>query len=161
MAGTGNLAGHDPVAVAQQFGEQVPQSRYLGMQVLAIEADQVRMRLVPGPEMRAEDAAEEFCTSVLYSLVDSACGLAVFAALREFKPIATLDLRTDYLRPAGVERALAATARCHHSTDHVALVHCDVFSEGQEEPVAIGNATFMRATQGKHFQTKVSRGDAA
>lgn len=161
MAGTGNLADHDPVAVARQFGEQVPHSRDLGMQVLAMEADQVRMRLVPGPELRADDAAEELCTSVLYSLVDSACGLAVFAALRELKPIATLDLRMDYLRPAASKRALVATARCHHLTDDVAFLRCPVFSEGLDEPVAIGNATFMRATQGKHFETKASRGDAA
>lgn len=161
MAGTGNLADHDPVAVARQFGERVPHSSDLGMQVLAMEADQVRMRLVPGPALRADDAAEELCTSVLYSLADSACGLTVFAALQELKPIATLDLRMDYLRPAASERALVATARCHHLTDEVAFVHCEVFSEGQDEPVAIGNATFMRATQGKHFQTKVSRGDAA
>ncbi|MES1941867.1 hypothetical protein T5B8_16589 [Salinisphaera sp. T5B8] len=160
MAGTGNFADHDPVAVARQFGEQVPHSRDLGMQVVAMEADQVRMRLVPGPELRAADAAEELCTSVLYSLVDSACGLAVFAALRELKPIATVDLRMDYLRPAGSERALVATAHCHHLTDDVAFVRCQVFSEGLDGPVAIGNAIFMRATQGKHFETKASRGDA-
>ena len=68
MAGTGNLADHDPVAVARQFGEQVPHSSDLGMEVLAMEADQVRMRLEPGPALHADDAAEELCTSVLYSL---------------------------------------------------------------------------------------------
>ena len=154
MAGTGNLAGHDPVAVARQFGEQVPHSRDLGMQVLAMEADHVCMRLVPGPELRAEDAAEDLCTSVLYSLVDSACGLAVFAALQE------LDLRMDYLRPAATERVLVATARCHHLTDDVAFVRCEVSSEEEDGPVAIGNATFMRGTQGKRVETKASRGDA-
>ena len=159
MAGTGNLADHDPVAVARQFGEQVPHSSDLGMEVLAMEADQVRMRLVPGPELHADDAAEELCTSVLYSLVDSACGLAVFAALRELKPIATLDLRMDYLRPAGSERALVATARCHHLTDDVAFVRCEVSSEEEDGPVAIGNATFMRGTQSKRVATKASRGD--
>ncbi|MEN8821358.1 MAG: PaaI family thioesterase [Abyssibacter sp.] len=161
MAGTDGVAGHDPVAVARQFGEQVPHSRDLGMQVLTMEADQVRMRLVPGPDLHADDAADELCSSVLFSLVDSACGLAVFAAIQELTPIATLDLRMDYLRPAGRERALMASARCHHWSDDVAFVRCQVFSEGLDGPVAIGNATFMRATQGRHFESKASQGNAA
>ena len=159
MAGTRNMAGNEAVCVERQFGEQVPHSSDLGMEVLAMEADQVRMRLEPGPALHADDAAEELCTSVLYSLVDSACGLAVFAALRELKPIATLDLRMDYLRPAGSERALVATARCHHLTDDVAFVRCEVSSEEEDGPVAIGNATFMRGTQSKRVATKASRGD--
>jgi uncharacterized protein (TIGR00369 family) len=158
-AGADGLPDHGPVAVARQFGEQVPHSRDLGMQVVAMAADQVRMRLAPQPQLLADDDAGDICSSVLYSLADSASGLAVFAATRELKPIATLDLRMDYLRPAAGERALVATARCHHLTEDVAFVHCEVFSEGMDEPVAKGNATFMRGTQGKRFQATSERGD--
>ena len=97
MAGASGLPDNDPVAVARRFGEQVPHSRDVGMRVVAVEADQVRMRLAPQPWLLADDDAEEICTSVLYSLADSAAGLAVFAAAGELTPIATLDLRMDYL----------------------------------------------------------------
>ena len=154
------LPGSDPVAVVRQVSEQVPHSRDLGMEVVAVEADRVRMRLAPPQWLRADDGADEICSGVLYSLADSAAGLAVFAAAQELSPIATLDLRMDYLRPAASERVLVATARCHHLTDDVAFVRCEVSSEEEDGPVAIGNATFMRGTQGKRVETKASRGDA-
>lgn len=153
MAGTGGLPDDDPVAMARQFGEQVPHSRDLGVQVVAVEDDQVRMRLAPRPWLLADDDAGEICSSVLYSLADSAAGLAVLAAARNLTPVATLDLRMDYLRPAAGDRALLAVAHCHHLTDDVAFIHCEILSEGQEQPVATGTATFIRNTRGNRFQT--------
>lgn len=152
MPGAGGFAGKDPLALARQFGEHVPHSRDLGVQVVAVKADQVRMRLSPQAWLLADDESQEICTSVLYSLADSAAGLAVFAAARELSPIATLDLRMDYLRPAAGDRALSALARCLHLTDDVAFVHCELLSEGQEQPVALGRVTFMRNTRGKPLQ---------
>lgn len=150
----------DPLKVARQFGEQVPHSLDLGMQVVAMDGGKVHMRMAPQPYLLGDDDAEDLCTSVLYSLADSACGLAVFAAVRELKPIATLDLRMDYLRPATSDRNLLAIARCHHLGDDVAFVYCEIRSEGEEQPVALGNATFMRGTQGKHYQAANKQGDA-
>ena len=141
MAGADGRPDTDPVAVAGRFNEQVPHSRDLGMEVVAVEADRVRMRLIPQPWLRADDDAEEICSSVLYSLADYAAGLAVFAAARALAPIATLDLRMDYLRPATIDRALLAIAGCRHLTDEVAFIHCEIFSEGEAQPVATGSAT--------------------
>ena len=122
--------------------------------------DTVRMRLGYQAAFLGNVEAGLWHTGIAFTAADSACGLAVFLALPGLEAIATLDLRMDYLRPAGRERALMASARCHHWSDDVAFVRCQVFSEGLDEPVAIGNAIFMRATQGKHFETKASRGDA-
>ncbi|MEC9385800.1 MAG: PaaI family thioesterase, partial [Pseudomonadota bacterium] len=94
-----NRAQHsDAVTTAWQFTEQVPHGRDLGMQVVSVNGNQVCMRLTPQPWMFAEEDTQEICTSVLYSLADSAGGLAVFAGALELMPIATLDLRMDYLR---------------------------------------------------------------
>lgn len=153
MFGTDKFPDDDLSAIVRQFGEQVPHSSDLGMEVVALEAGQVRMRLAPQPWLLADDDAEEICSSVLYSLADSAAGLAVFAAARELAPIATLDLRMDYLRPAAIDRALVATACCRHLTDEVAFIHCEIFSEGEAQPAATGSATFMRNTAGKRFKT--------
>ena len=69
----------DAVTTAWQFTEQVPHGRDLGMQVVSVNGNQVCMRLTPQPWMFAEEDTQEICTSVLYSLADSAGGLAVFA----------------------------------------------------------------------------------
>lgn len=148
-----NRAQHsDAVTTAWQFTEQVPHGRDLGMQVVSVNGNQVCMRLTPQPWMFAEEDTKEICTSVLYSLADSAGGLAVFAGALELMPIATLDLRMDYLRPAIGDRALLAVATCRHLTDEVAFIHCDILSESDSALLATANATFMRNTQGQQFQ---------
>lgn len=152
MTREGGLPGGDPVVIARQFGDQVPHSRDLGMQVLAVEDGHVRMRLVPQPWLLDDDDTAELCSSVLYSLADSAAGLAVYAATRTLTPIATLDLRMDYLRPAAGDCAVVALARCLRYTEDVAFVHCEIRSEGQTQPVATGTVSFMRNTPGQRFQ---------
>ena len=36
---------------------------------------------------------------VITTLLDSVCGLAVFSSFTQMRPVATLDLRIDYLKP--------------------------------------------------------------
>ena len=141
----------DAVTTAWQFTEQVPHGRDLGMQVVSVDQGQVCMRLTPQSWMFAHKDTKEICTSVLYSLADSAGGLAVFAGALELMPIATLDLRMDYLRPAIGDRALLAVATCRHLTDEVAFIHCDILSESDSALLATANATFMRNTQGQQL----------
>lgn len=147
-----SMANNNDVTVAQRFNDQVPHSKDLGMEVIAVGTDRVHMRLAPQPWFLSDDSAEEVCSSVLYSLADSAAGLAVFAVTRELSPIATLDLHMDYLRPADISRNLFTTACCRHLSDEVAFIYCEIFSEGEEQPVATGSATFMRNTPGKRFK---------
>ena len=141
----------DAVTTAWQVTEQVPHGRDLGMQVVSVDQGQVCMRLTPQSWMFTHKDTKEICTSVLYSLADSAGGLAVFAGALELMHIATLDLRMDYLRPAIGDRALSAVATCRHLSDDVAFIHCDILSEGNRELLATANATFMRNTQGQQL----------
>ncbi|MAM59861.1 PaaI family thioesterase [Hydrocarboniclastica marina] len=147
----------DAARTAWQFTEQVPHGRDLGMQVVSISGNQVCMSLTPQPWMLADEGTEEICTGVLYSLADSASGLAVFAEAQDLSPIATLDIRMDYFRPAVSDRTLSAVATCRHLNDEVAFIHCDVLSEGDNQPVATGRATFMRNTRGRSFRTASGR----
>lgn len=146
----------DPVALARFFCERVPHSRDLGMAILPTEGPQARMRLAPQAHL-LDDTGVSICSSALYSLADSAAGLAVFAATRTLTPIATLDLRMNYLRPAPSHHALVAEARCEAVTDDVAFVRCLVHAEGRAEPVASGDATFMRGTRGRRFDAEPPR----
>ncbi len=111
------------------------------------------MRLTPQSWMFAQEDTKEICTSLLYSLADSAGGLAVIAGAMELMPIATLDLRMDYLRPANGDRALLAVATCRHLTDQVAFIDCDIFCEADSELLATAKATFMRNTHGQQFHS--------
>jgi uncharacterized protein (TIGR00369 family) len=81
------------------------------------------------------------------ALLDATCGAAVFAALPEIKPIATLDLRIDYLRPADAGRDVVARAHCYKVTRNVAFVRAMAFHDDENDPIAAAAGTFMLGTK--------------
>jgi len=94
---------------------------------------------------------------VITSLCDATCGTAVMLKLKEAIPIATLDLRIDYLRPAAPEREVRATAECFKVTRNVAFVRCEArHADGQEELVAVANGTFI-LSRGRKFGRRKGR----
>ena len=144
----------DPLALARSFCERVPHSRDLGIVIAPADGPQVCMHLAPQPHLMDEASPAAICSSVLYSLADCAAGLAVLAATRTLTPIATLDLRMNYLRLASGGRAMRVSAECGAVTDDVAFVRCLVHAEGCPDPVATGDATFMRGTHGRQFDAE-------
>jgi len=79
----------------------------------------------------------------IISLVDAAAGSAIIARTRQWRPMATLDLHIDYLRPARVGHSLHARAQCHHITRKVAFTRCDVHDGNPEAPIATAAASFF------------------
>ena len=79
----------------------------------------------------------------IISLVDAAAGAAVMARTRQWRPMATLDLHIDYLRPAKAGQTLHARAQCHHVTRKVAFTRCDVHDGDPGEPIAMATASFF------------------
>jgi len=80
------------------------------------------------------------------ALLDAASGAAVFAALTDFVPIATLDLRIDYLRPAEVGQAVHAHATCYKLARNVAFTRAVAYHDDPADPIAHSVGTFMLAT---------------
>ena len=74
------------------------------------------------------------------------CGAAVFQALAEPVPIATLDLRIDYLKPATASLDVFARCECYKVTSSVAFVRGFAFHE-QDDPIAAASGSFMLATR--------------
>ena len=91
-------------AMVQLFAQHVPHGRDLGMRIDDPAPDgRTRMRLAAQPFLATDPAGTFFFPGVMFSLADSACGLAVFRALGYFVPIATLDMRIDHLAPATMD----------------------------------------------------------
>lgn len=81
---------------------------------------------------------------VVTSLIDTACGMAVFSALGEVLGIATLDLRIDYLKPAAARKEVLATAECYKLTRTVAFIRGHAFhADSPDDWIATCASTFM------------------
>lgn len=137
----------DADAVRQLVEEGVPHMRDLGMQVVAVEPGAVTLaldwqeRLVGNPETGVLHGG------VITVLIDSASGFAVFTALARVVPVATLDLRIDYLKPATPRRRLVARAECYKLTRQVAFTRAIAFHE-EADPIAHSAGSFMLSTPG-------------
>jgi uncharacterized protein (TIGR00369 family) len=81
------------------------------------------------------------------ALLDGCSGSAVFAALTEFVPIATLDLRIDYLRPATPHQPVMARATCYKMTKNVAFTRAVAYHDNPDDPIAHSVGTFMVSTK--------------
>jgi acyl-coenzyme A thioesterase PaaI-like protein len=87
---------------------------------------------------------------VITSALDSASGAAVGSALAArvegmagWRPIATLDLRIDYMKPAMPGKDLLARAECYKLTRNVAFVRGTAYHDDPADPIATSVATFM------------------
>lgn len=79
----------------------------------------------------------------LTTLMDTACGTLVFAALPDFELCPTLDLRMDYMKAATPGQGLVAKAEIVRATRSVVFTACKVYQE-DGTLIARCGATFMR-----------------
>ena len=67
-------------------------------------------------------------------------------SLDDATPVATLDLRIDYLKPATPGCDVVGHASCYKLTRNVAFVRGLAFHEDEADPIASVAATFMIKT---------------
>ena len=82
------------------FSANVPHNNALGIEILELAHGQALFRLPYDEKLVGNPDTGVLHGGAITALLDGASGAAVFAALTELVPIATLDLRIDYLRPA-------------------------------------------------------------
>lgn len=142
-------------ALVSRFFGHVPHNVALGTTIDALRPGEAELRLPWKPELVGDPTRGVLHGGAITALLDATAGAAVFMALREPVPIATLDLRIDYLRAAIPHVDVVARAVCHRVTRHVAFARCEAFqrdADGQEQAVALANGSFMVGTK---------RGDAS
>ncbi|RTL27103.1 MAG: hypothetical protein EKK47_19450 [Burkholderiales bacterium] len=140
------FSGDGRKAWANAFIAGIPYAAASGMQVTELGKGTVSLFQPARDTWTGDSELQMIHTGCLSVLADTACGLAVGAAMDTPEPIATLDLRMDYLRPAMAMTDLVCKAECHRLSRSIGFVRGQVFQVGQDEPVATVNATFMRAT---------------
>ena len=132
-------------AVRQQFAQAIPHATECGLRITRLDASGAEAVLPYRPEWLGDPERGLIHTGVITTLVDTVAGLAAFCASGKYEPIATLDLRMDYLRPARPDLDLTSRAECYRLTRSIAFVRATVWQDKEHEPVAASQATFMRS----------------
>src|SRR5436190_8497089 len=107
---------------AQRFSGSVPHNRALGMEIVEVSPAEALFRLPYDTKLVGNPDTGVLHGGAITALLDGCSGAAVFAALPKMQPIATLDLRIDYLRPAEPGRDVVSIATCYHMSKNVAFV---------------------------------------
>ena len=135
--------------LAQRMSNECPQALALGMTTVSLGADGALLRLPYSPDIVGDPDTGVVAGGVVTTLLDHACGQSVIVALGEPRPIATLDLRIDYMRAAEPGRDIHARAHCYRVTHSVAFVRASAYDRDPEDPVATAQAAFMLNTAGQ------------
>lgn len=134
--------------LAPQMMQLSAYARELGAELTAVEAGRARLSLPYRPGFVGDPDTGVIAGGIVTALLDSACGYAVWASLPEFRSIATLDLRIDYMRPARPREALQAQAECYKLGRSIAFVRALAFETDVADPVAAAQGAFILDSDG-------------
>lgn len=131
------------VSLLPQLASGAAHTHALGFAYEGLEGDRVRIRAPWREDLVGDPDTGVLAGGLVTALLDHVGGLAVWIALDQFEPIATLDLRVDYMRAAEPGRALIAEARCYRLTHSIAFVRAWAFEDSPDDPVAAAQATYV------------------
>ncbi len=131
------------------LAEAMPHARALGIEFVGLDDTTVTLRLAEQPHFICNKEAGVVHGGVITTLLDSASGVAIFAKIGRFEPMATLDLRIDYLRPSTPGQAITVSATCFKATRNIAFVRGLAYHQDPDNAIAHSVGSFILATRGQ------------
>lgn len=116
---------------------------HLGIRYVAHGEDWADMAIDHDPRLTVDAGSGVFASGPIIALMDSATGIACMARRGKVVPMATLDLRIDYLRPGPPGVTVFGHGECYRITRHIAFARGYAHVGDPDDPVAHVAATFM------------------
>lgn len=136
----------DPLEIMQEHAKTimsvVPWANALGFEVDKVERGRAWGKVDWREDLVGDPDTGVIHGGVITALLDNLCGVACGAALNEFKSMATLDLRIDYMRPATKGRAVIGEAECYNVTRNVAFVRAWAYHDDKDKVIATAAGAF-------------------
>lgn len=136
----------DLAELGARMADATPQAAALGFRLVSVEPGVATMAVPHAQKLVGDPQTGVLAGGVVTTLLDHVCGLAVSSRLIAekggFSPIATLDLRIDYMRPAEPGLEIIARAHCYKLTRSIAFVRAVAYDRDETDPVAAAQAAF-------------------
>ena len=149
------MSDFDPIATADgerfdpaeffELARRVGHGRALGMEFGASGENWTELTLPWREELVGVPESGILASGAIVSLIDTASGTAVWAALGKFIPLVTIDMRIDYLRPATRGESVTARCECTKLTSRIAFTRGTAHVGDPSRPIAYSAGTFMIA----------------
>lgn len=129
--------------LAREMLRRSPHFNELQLELLELEPGYCQMRLPYRDVYVGNLDTGVVHGGVITTLLDSVCGIALASLLDRPRPMATLDLRIDYLRPATPAKAIIGEARVDKRTHTIAFLSGRAFHEDDASEIAKANGSFI------------------
>jgi uncharacterized protein (TIGR00369 family) len=121
---------------------EIPFNEHMGVEVVEIRPGYASLKVQYKDQLLGDAKRPALHGGVISALVDACGGLAVWSNFTLSERIATIDLRVDFLRPAGKDR-LTAESFVRLLGNRVGNVSTLVYSgEDRQRPVAEGRSVY-------------------
>ncbi|MEE4155502.1 MAG: PaaI family thioesterase [Erythrobacter sp.] len=139
---TSTLPPFDP-AEAGKFFFRHGHTGWLGLRYRDHGENWVELELPWREDLLGEPDRPVLASGPIVSLMDMASGMAIWQTRTVFMPIATLDLRVDYQRPARARSSVYGRVECYRTTRSAAFVRGIAHDGDIDDPVAHVAGVFM------------------
>jgi len=135
--------------LAPMFVDGTPHAKFLGIKFVSVEIGRAVLSLPYAEKLIGNAETKVLHGGVLTALLDQASGLAAVSSFHDMMPVATLDLRIDYMRAGVPGKTLIAEAHAYKTTKHIAFVRAIAHEGDINDPVASSQASFMTTAKGR------------
>lgn len=132
----------DPAA-ASKFFLSHGHSGWLGLQYRDHGETWVELELPWREDLLGEEDRHVLASGPIVSMLDMASGMSIWVTRQVFAPVATLDLRVDYQRPAKERSSVIGRVECYRTTRSAAFVRGIAHDGDADDPVATMAGVFM------------------
>lgn len=122
-------------------------SQAIGLRFVASGDDWAEMAFDYDPKLAMSAETGVLASGPLISLIDSASAVAILAKTGRGRPMATLDMRIDYVRASKPGRPIIARGQCYRVARNVAFVRCDAHDGDPTDLVAHAICSFYMSDE--------------
>jgi len=132
-------------------GSSHPLFSQLDMDLIHISEMGVVVHATIGESFKVSPDGSEANVGALTIILDSIFGLALFAHIQEMNPIATINLKTEYVGSPSVGLELKCNASCFAIDGKIARMRGEVRDMNSGTVLATSTGAFMIGTAGPSF----------